>query len=418
MNEVDNFITKFSGLTEEYKFYDGEITLRYDPKDHVYLLVTPEGTLEPQEGVTSICHILDKSMVLLPWACKMMASKLLSSIPVIVNGEHKDVPNMRFEQFERLVLDSKSAHKEKLADAGYVGNIAHAWIEAYIKAVLSNDNILVEQVLANPPQEPRASNACEAALKWMKRHNVRWLLTERKVYSRENKYAGTMDGLCRADSCDDSECCKEKFKNRLTLPDWKTSNALYLEYILQISAYKQAYEEETKQKIEDAWVIRLGKEDGEFEAWHVPLVLYTDYGWEAFKLALALKKMMDKVEEEVDKMKDSRKAVRKAERKAKKLIDSAKQCKGSVRYKGIRKPTCGCDACLKKYEEHQASKIQKLNSLKETKTVSKPGALISHELIKSLQFLLDMKPEQWYTVTVSLRFSDYWVDKNHAAETA
>ena len=50
---LESLIQKFGGVTEEYTFYNGQVTLRYDPKDHVYLLATPDG-LEVQDGVTHI----------------------------------------------------------------------------------------------------------------------------------------------------------------------------------------------------------------------------------------------------------------------------------------------------------------------------------------------------------------------------
>jgi hypothetical protein len=399
MSEIDSFIEKFSGLTEEYKFYDGTVTLRYDPKDHVYLLVLPDGTLERQDGVTTICHILDKSNVLIPWACKMMSQKILATIPSI-----EELKALSYDSFTEKVNSAKSAHKEKLEDAGYVGNVAHAWIENYIKLRLEHDGAAdhtvraiadtkLETLLANFPAEPRAKNACVAALDWMTRHQVKWLGTERKIYSRSSKYAGTMDGSCFASSCSDKLCCPEAFTDRFTIVDWKTSNNLYIEYILQISAYKHAYEEETGEFFQDGWVIRLGKEDGEFQAWHVPLVLLSNLGHLAFERALLLSRTMSAVEEVVDEMKNVYKAARKAEKKAAKEADLTKQCKGAARYKGIRKPNCNggkpCEACLAKYDEHQADKLKKLEELASTKTKKKKITQTSPELIKSLNFLLD-----------------------------
>ena len=409
MSEVDSFIERFSGLTEEYKFYDGQVTLRYDPKDHVYLLVLPDGSLEKQDGVTNICHILDKSMVLIPWACKMMAQKLLttaSSFATGYNVRQEGLPDYyAFHEpgFSKWLNQAKSAHKEKLEDAGYVGHVAHAWIESYIKLRLEHDGAAdhtiraiadtkLEVLLANFPAEPRAKNACIAALDWMQRHNVRWLGTERKIYSREFKYAGTMDGWCLADSCDNPLCCKQAFKDRLTIADWKTSNYLYPEFILQTAAYTHAFEEETGEEIKDIWIIRLGKEDAEFEAWHVDLVLALT-GWEAFKEALALARTMRSVDGLIDDMKAGVKAKRKADKKAKKEADLTKQCKAANRYKGIRKPTCNnghpCESCLKKHDEYKAAKLQKLLDLKDAKAASKKPKLTSPELIKSLQNLLD-----------------------------
>jgi len=368
MSEVDSFITKFSELTEEYTFYGGEVTLRYDPKDHVYLLVTPDG-LEKQAGVTTICHIIDKSNVLIPWACKMMAQKLMTLIPInsSVNGPDADfISPIQVTDFVKLVHEAKSAHKDKLEDAGEVGHAAHAWIEAYIKKVLEYTDYRETFELPEIPKDDRATSCTKAGLSWMQRHNVRWISTERKIYSREDKYAGTMDGLCRADSCSDPACCKVQFKDKLTLVDWKTSNYLYIEYILQTAAYKKAYEEETGEHIEDIWIIRLGKEDAEFDAWHVDLET-AELGWQAFKAALGLSRAMVLVEEAVGQMKDHRKQLEKAAKAAKKAEDLKVKCKNADRYKGIRKPTCNngnpCETCLKRYAETQERIAKDLQNL-------------------------------------------------------
>ena len=86
-----------------------------------------------------------------------------------------------------IIIRAKTAHKEKLEEAGAIGHIAHNWIEEYIKAILAKDLKKVEEVLANMPADERARNACVAALDWMNSHNVRWIGTERKpLYSAKD----------------------------------------------------------------------------------------------------------------------------------------------------------------------------------------------------------------------------------------
>ena len=140
MDNLESFIQKFGGLTEEYVFYNGEVTLRYDPKDHVYLLVTPDGTLEKVLGVTSVSHIIDKSMILIPWACKMMQQKLVPAIVAAATSvEGTTAIQIDYPVLETIIADSKRAHKEKLNEAGDIGSIAHAWIEQYINCKLNDD---------------------------------------------------------------------------------------------------------------------------------------------------------------------------------------------------------------------------------------------------------------------------------------
>ena len=118
--------------------------------------------------------------------------------------------SMTWQEFENLVLASKTAHKDALEDAGDVGHIAHAWIERYIKAVLyyGAASMQVQELLARFPADDRATNCCLAALDWMRNHNVRWLGTERKVYSRKYGYAGTMDGLRSEERRVGKECLR------------------------------------------------------------------------------------------------------------------------------------------------------------------------------------------------------------------
>ena len=392
---VDQLINNFGGLTEEYAFYNGEVILHYEPRAHQYLLAK-DGDLIPQEGVTSICHIIDKSHALVPWACKMMAAKLLAEGTIRLPDGQVIARQMSAQEFESLVLSSKDAHKEHLEDAGEVGHIAHAWIERYIKAILAygEDSVQVQETLTRFPDDERATNCCLASLEWMRAHNVRWISTERKIYSRLYGYAGTMDGLCKVDSCTNHHCCKSAFKDRLTISDWKTSNYLYIEYLLQTSAYMQAYNEEERfiascqqrrhYQVTDRWVIRLGKEEGEVQTWHAPAEDFV-LDFNSFHTALTLKRNTEAITKRVkdreaatrNTIKAERRAIketaelaekkRKAEErariKAEKEVALRIQCAKAENFKGTRYPKCNggsdpCETCLAKYIAVQKAKYE------------------------------------------------------------
>lgn len=400
MSTVDSFISAFGGLTEEYLFYNGEVCLHYEPRAHRYLLAK-DGDLIPQEGVTNVCHVIDKSEALIPWACKQQAGYLLNHAGVTLPDGNRILRSMTWQEFENLVLASKTAHKDALEDAGDVGHIAHAWIERYIKAVLyyGAASMQVQELLARFPADDRATNCCLAALDWMRNHNVRWLGTERKVYSRKYGYAGTMDGLCLVDSCSNHHCCKTPFWDRLTISDWKTSNYLYVEHLYQTSAYMQAYNEETEYVnndaplVRDRWIIRLGKEDAEFDPWHAPVEDFR-YDFSTFTTALELKRRHEATQKRVrDRMAQTREDIRAERRAAKEAAEKAEKerkaqerekarqereaalkikCKKADDYKGIRKPSCGCETCAKKYAEVQAAK----ESAKPDKKTKKRGKRI------------------------------------------
>lgn len=363
--DIEEFIQKFGDVSEEYVFYGGEVTLRYYDKEHAYYLLKEDGSEEKQDGVTQTCHIIDKSDALIPWGVKMMYEKALRTIP---GTRSAGAVVMSEVELEAWLLGAKSAHKEKLEEAGKTGHIAHNWIETYIKLLIVGEMHLAK--FLPRPDDPRAAQACVAALDWMDRHNVRWLQTEKKIYSRNHKYAGTMDGLCYCDSCNDLKCCPESFVDRFTIADWKTSNYLYLEYLLQTAAYQSAVIEENSvidphgPLVVDRWVIRLGKDDGEFEAWHLQWHNFVeDFG--AFLATLDLTRRVRALKQRIQDRKDDLRAALKAEKDAQKaakallVVEERVLAKAEREQKRLEAATAKKEAILKSREDKKASKLSK-----------------------------------------------------------
>jgi hypothetical protein len=298
-----------NSLNDPLPFYNGEIVLIFDKENHAYHLILSNGETEIQDSVTTISNILDHSLYLMPWAVKMMYLKLLRTMPRMVDG---CTASMKWEVFDHIAQEAKSAHREKFEDAADVGGMAHSWLEESIKYAIKHTDGIVEKMHPVAPEDERAVNCGLAAFRWMQAHNVRWKHTEKKVYSRQYKYAGTMDGLAIVDSCDDHSCCPQMFLDQLSLIDWKTSNHLRIEYLLQTAAYQHAQQEEFGDQIGARWVLRLGKEEGDFEAWYA---LEFDKDFETFLACLNLYRL----NKEVDKrMRDQKKLKTFYKREAKK----------------------------------------------------------------------------------------------------
>ena len=270
------------------------------------------------------------------------------------------------ESLAKWIEEGKSAHKDRLEEAGDIGHTAHAWIEALIKAILSDNESRKLELLAQLPEDERAANCCTAALTWMERHAIKWISTERKVYSREYKYAGTLDGLCRASSCDDPTCCPVSFIDRLTLVDWKTSNYLYLEFKLQTEAYRRAYIEEHNEIVEDVWILRLGKETAEFDPWHLTETEFDD-NWEGFKAALRLSRAVAIIKERLHVAHDTRKAKERTAEKTKREAELKIKCAKADKFKGTRYPKCNggdpCETCLAKFKERHPDYEKELTTV-------------------------------------------------------
>lgn len=301
-----------------YSFYNGTVELEFDDATHTYYREI-NGVLVPQPGVTHVCHILDHSVYLMPWACKMMAVKLFRTMPT------KDglIPQMPWGKFVQLVEESKNARTERFEHAADIGNLAHDWLQTAIQAAIDeNDGI----VTAIPELEnEQAQNCARAALDWMEKHNVRWLKTERKIYSKQYGFAGTMDGLATVDSCTNPICCPRWFIDELSIIDWKTSNYLQAEYLYQTAAYQHAYQEEFGADIDSRWILRLGKEDGKFEPWYE-----TDFeqDFAAFLACLELYKMHKSVDQ---RLREAKKLKTFTKREEKKNGKSGRPQKGNAR---------------------------------------------------------------------------------------
>jgi len=330
-------------VDESYWFYDGTVQLKFNKDEHKYYRVGELGQLIPLEGVTTVCHILDKSNALVPWCAKVVTEKLLRLMPTeFVDGVIR-VKGIPLEQFSTYLTEAKTAHKDALEDSADVGSMAHNWLELYIRALIKGDVAQQEALLARKCTDERATSCVNAALLWMKKHNVRWIETERKIFSLEHGFAGTMDGLCLVDSCDDPTCCQHSFKDRLSVADWKSSNYLYLEYLLQTAAYEAAYEEEHKVDIKDRWILRLGKEDGNFDAWHCE---EEDFAadFDAYLTCLKLCRLRDHIEE---RMKVQKKLIKALKKEAK------------VKAKQVAKEQAKLQKALEKAERKRVEKEEK-----------------------------------------------------------
>ena len=300
-NALGAFMDKFTTLTESYWFYNHTEELRYDTEAHAYFRVDPElGNLIELHGVTNVLKIIDRSAALVPWGAKMVIEKLLRLVPLATTKGEFDslmLAPLTLEDFTKIAMEAKTAPRDKLEVAGNIGHIAHKCLEDSIQYAIDHTKGIVRE-LHNIPTDEKAKACAEAGLAWMQAHNVRWIKTEQKIYSREFGYAGTMDGKALVDSCDDPSCCTEHFKDSLSIVDWKSSNDLHVEYILQAAgAYCHAEIEEYGEDIKNCFILRLGKnesEAGKFVPWRVPAAEFPR-AFQGFLLCLQLVTLLGEV---------------------------------------------------------------------------------------------------------------------------
>ncbi len=157
-------------------------------------------------------------------------------------------------------------------DALQIGTVVHQWIE---------ENILLRDSTSYPDMPEAflndAMSAYDAYVKWRNQTNLKIIITELPLVSDKYGYGGTLDAVAEMDG-------------ELVLLDWKTSNATYQDYIAQLAAYRQLWNENEAQEhggIDDAYLLRVGKEYGDFHVHYWPEKVL-DKGWRWFLAAKEL----------------------------------------------------------------------------------------------------------------------------------
>lgn len=155
---------------------------------------------------------------------------------------------------------------QKAAD---VGTVAHAMVEAEVHGVEFDPSGF------DPALIPLAQPALDAYRKWAEQVSLQILETEVQLVSEVYGFGGTPDAIGYV-------------SGELHLLDFKTSKAVYADYLLQLAAYKRLWAENRPgQPLSDgAFLLRIGK-DGGF-AYHYYTQATIEKAWEAFQHSLAL----------------------------------------------------------------------------------------------------------------------------------
>lgn len=209
----------------EISLYKGKINIRFFPESHIYMV---DG--KRQTGVTTYINIKDKSRQLMSWKGQRVADFLLTSLE-------------KGKITEELVCAASYIDEIEKEEAARVGTAIHEWCEHYI-----NFKLKKEDDMPDLPDEKSVQVGINSFLDWEKEHKVKFISSERVVYSKKYKYIGTMD-------------IEAKIDGALCLVDLKSSNGLYNSVNMQTAAYQKADEEESTRKYKGRWAIRLAKFD-------------------------------------------------------------------------------------------------------------------------------------------------------------
>lgn len=141
----------------------------------------------------------------------------------------------QFNHNEILYGASREADRKR-DHAAEIGTAIHKWVEQYIK-----------RQSPEMPDDPVVLNGVNAFLKWKEEHHVKPSKSEKFIHSQKHDYVGITDIIAEVDGS-------------LCNVDIKTSNGIYDEMKLQVAAYMYPEQEESGEKYDGRWIIRLGKE--------------------------------------------------------------------------------------------------------------------------------------------------------------
>ena len=213
------------------KLYKGKVVVKFYPISHQYWVSIDEENFKRKTGVTSYIGIKDKSRPLESWQQQVTADYLLD---LVARKKKIDVDHILEAVVQCEVLRGESAD---------IGKEIHGWVEKYVRNKLKQPGY---ETLPDMPKFPEAITGVNSFFEWEKKHKVKFVSTEKPVYSMEHDYIGTEDMTFVADElfCD---------------ADIKSSNGLYNAVRLQTAAYTKARTEEGGRKSQGRWAIRFSK---------------------------------------------------------------------------------------------------------------------------------------------------------------
>lgn len=136
---------------------------------------------------------------------------------------------------------------EKRDEAATAGTIAHDMIEAFI---LGKPQPVVKDV--DSAILARSSNAFAQFCEWQEQSKIEVVETEHSYVSEVYQFGGTVDAIGR------------DARGRCVLLDWKSSNSVYSDYLIQLAAYQILLEECSDYRPQGFHLLRVAKESADF----------------------------------------------------------------------------------------------------------------------------------------------------------
>jgi hypothetical protein len=171
-----------------------------------------------------------------------------------VLGRFKESGGLMQWAFQQGRTGAANLYEQRHAAAD-IGTVAHSMVEAHIHK-RSHPGRPADM---SAEDYAKAEGAFNAYLTWERHSRLQIFATEVSLTSERHCYGGTIDAIGDIDGV-------------LCLPDWKTSNATYSDFLVQIAAYGALWEENNpEQPLEGGFhLLRFAKTEGDFHHHHFP----------------------------------------------------------------------------------------------------------------------------------------------------
>jgi hypothetical protein len=236
--------------------------LTFEEKGHNYFL---DG--KPLTGVTTILGVALSKPQLIQWAANMAVEFIQEETRKIIRRGDNWMDELG-DNWERILKEAKTAHRSTKEKAGNFGSNVHKAIENWIK---------------NPDYKSELNEAEAKAfnnfVEWAKENKVKFLESEKRLYSEKNWYAGTMDLVVEIDG-------------KQWVGDIKTSSNIYPEHFAQCAGYHLALNEMGEYQDISGYIIVNVKKNGTVDE---KRVISTEVCKEFFLACLTIYRSLEKI---------------------------------------------------------------------------------------------------------------------------
>lgn len=164
-------------------------------------------------GVTTVLGVIAKP-ALIGWAANMAVDYVKDRLGRTENGDFTNDENLVWTTSKKILEEARKAHTKKKEAAGDIGKLVHSAIEEYVKNG------------TEPKLDKQGTKMFENFKKWVADNKVKFLESEKHLYSEKLFVGGICDAIVEIDG--------QKW-----LADWKTGGTrIYPEAMAQMAGYE------------------------------------------------------------------------------------------------------------------------------------------------------------------------------------